>query len=74
MSRISLPHPASRNGTKLNTPLPDDYGELDMRADLAIRELSRPYARTAQIYEMLRHATRAWTPTGTSRTTPQWAN
>jgi metal-dependent HD superfamily phosphatase/phosphodiesterase len=55
MSRISLPHPASRNGTKLNTPLPDDYGELDMRADLAIRELSRPYARTAQIYEMLRH-------------------
>lgn len=54
MSRIILPHPASRNGAKLNTPLPDDYGELDMRADIAIRELTAPYARTAQMYEMLR--------------------
>ncbi|MCS7057115.1 MAG: hypothetical protein NZM18_13180 [Thermoflexales bacterium] len=53
MSRIILPHPASRDGAKLNTPLPDDYGELAMRADIAIRELATPYPRTAQMYEML---------------------
>ncbi|MCS6849378.1 MAG: phosphohydrolase [Anaerolineae bacterium] len=53
MSRIILPHPISRDGAKLNTPLPDDYGELAMRADIAIRELSAPYPRTAQMYEML---------------------
>lgn len=53
MSRIILPHPVSRDGAKLNTPLPDDYGELAMRADIAIRALSAPYPRTAQMYEML---------------------
>lgn len=53
MSRIILPHPLSRDGAKLNTPLPDDYGELAMRADIAIRELSQPYPRTARMYELL---------------------
>lgn len=53
MSRIILPHPASRDGAKLNTPLPDDYGELAMRADITIRELAAPYPRTARMYEML---------------------
>ncbi len=53
MSRIILPHPPSRDGTKLHTTLPDDYGELAMRADIAIRALSAPYPRTAQMYEQL---------------------
>lgn len=56
MSRIILPRPPSResrDGAKLNTDLPDDYGELDMRADLAIRQLTEPYPRAAQMYELL---------------------
>jgi|GEM_PF-89493 len=56
MSRIILPKPPSRNGTQLHTglpPSPDDYGELNTRADKAIRELSAPYPRTAWIYRML---------------------
>ncbi|RMG62927.1 MAG: phosphohydrolase [Chloroflexi bacterium] len=53
MSRIILPHPPSRDGAKLNTPLPDDYGELAMRADIVIRALAAPYPRTARMYEKL---------------------
>jgi hypothetical protein len=55
MSRIILPQPQAhaRNGAKLGTQLPDDYGELAMRADIAIRALAEPYERTARMYELL---------------------
>ena len=56
MSRIILPKPPSRNGTRLHTNIPDspdDYGELNTRADKVIRALSTPYLRTARIYQLL---------------------
>jgi metal-dependent HD superfamily phosphatase/phosphodiesterase len=53
MSRIILPKPPSRNGSKLHTDLPDDYGELNTRADIVIRNLAAPYPRTAHMYRLL---------------------
>jgi hypothetical protein len=58
MSRIRIvPHPISKNGAaaakELAKELPDDYGELDARADIAIRALTRPYPRTARMYDLL---------------------
>jgi metal-dependent HD superfamily phosphatase/phosphodiesterase len=37
----------------LGAALPDDYGELAMRADIAIRDLTEPYPRTARMYDLL---------------------
>lgn len=57
MSRIILPQPhaldGARNGNKLGAKLPDDYGELSLRADIAIRTLTAPYPRTARMYDLL---------------------
>jgi metal-dependent HD superfamily phosphatase/phosphodiesterase len=53
MSRILLPQPRARSDDKLGAALPDDYGELAMRADIAIRDLTEPYPRTARMYDLL---------------------
>lgn len=53
MSRIILPKPPSRNGAKLGAELPDDYGELNARADRTIRAITRRFPRAGRIYELL---------------------
>ncbi len=54
MTRIRIVHPdRTTNGARLKVDLPDDYTELARRADATIRELARPYPRTARLYEFL---------------------
>ena len=40
-------------GAKLGKELPDDYAELDARADLAIRTITKRHPRAGRIYELL---------------------
>ena len=56
MSRIRIVHhdnDRAGNGAKLKVNLPDDYSELARRADATVRDLSRPFPRTARLYDML---------------------
>lgn len=55
MSRVRLPHPSAHanNVAQLRAQLPDDYGELAMRADITVRELTRSLPRTAYLYNAL---------------------
>jgi metal-dependent HD superfamily phosphatase/phosphodiesterase len=53
MSRIILPKPPTRAGAKIGKELPDDYAELDARADLAIRTITKRHPRAGRIYELL---------------------
>jgi metal-dependent HD superfamily phosphatase/phosphodiesterase len=53
MSRIILPKPPSRNGAKLGAELPDDYAELNARADRKIRAITQQHPRAGRIYDLL---------------------
>lgn len=55
MSRIILPKPPSRHSAKLGAELSDDYGELNARADHAIRAITQRFPRAGRIYELLLH-------------------
>ncbi len=53
MSRIILPRPPSRNGATFGKELPDDYAELNARADRTIRAITQRFPRAGRVYDLL---------------------